>query len=128
MPVPGGAEEDGVFGPFEEPPGGELEEQGAVGLRIELEVEAIERPVGIAEAGLLDASGQQSVLPSLKLVLDQGREQVDGRPLALLGLEQPHLQMLGHARQPELAQCGIEFSPIHEWPPRCGDRSDRGSG
>ncbi len=66
----GGSEEDSVFGPLEETPRGELEDQGAVGLRVELEVEAIEGLVRIAEAGLLDAPGQQSVLSSLKLVLD----------------------------------------------------------
>ena len=33
-----------------------------------------------------------------------------------------------HAREPELAQSGVEFSQIHGQSPRCGDRSDRGSG
>lgn len=124
----GRAEEDGVFGSPEEAPRGELEDQGAIGLRVELEVEAIERLVGIAEASLLDAPGEQPVLSALEFVLDERRQQVDGRPLALLGFEQAHLQMLRHAREPELAQSGVEFSQIHGRSPRCGDRSDRGSG
>ena len=58
----GRAEEDGVFCPLEEAPGGELEDQSAVDLRVELEVEAIEGLVRIAEACLLDTSSEQAVL------------------------------------------------------------------
>jgi hypothetical protein len=53
FPGAAGAEKQRVLALVDEGTGGEIEDQAAIHLRIESEVEVIECPVGIAKAGLL---------------------------------------------------------------------------
>ena len=74
-----GAEKQRVFSLGDEAAGGEIEDQAAIHLRIEGEVEVVERPVGIAEAGLFAPALQQSVAAPGQFVGHQARDQIDGR-------------------------------------------------
>jgi hypothetical protein len=56
-----GPEEQRVFALADEAAGGQIEDQTAIHLRIEGEVEVVERSVGVAKAGLLAAAFQQAV-------------------------------------------------------------------
>ncbi len=58
----GHAEKEDVFAPLDEAAGGELVDQGAIHLLVEVEIEGVERAVGVAEAGLLVPAGQEPVL------------------------------------------------------------------
>ena len=64
----GWADQEDVFALGDETRGGELEDQRAVDLLVEGEVEAVERAFGVAEAGLLVAPGEQPVLAPLEFV------------------------------------------------------------
>jgi hypothetical protein len=57
----GRAEEERILGRGEEVSGGEVEDQGAVHLLVEVEVEAVERLALVAEASLLDAPSDQPI-------------------------------------------------------------------
>jgi len=65
------AEEDDVLVRREETAGGELEDEAAVELFVEAEVEAVERLVGVAEVGLFEAAGEQTIGAAGELVLDE---------------------------------------------------------
>ena len=54
----GRADQEGVFALGDETRGGELEDERAVDLLVEDEVEAVERAVGVAESGLLVSPGE----------------------------------------------------------------------
>jgi len=58
----------------DEAAGRELEDEGAVHLLVEVELEGVERLADIAEAGLLEPALQEPVLTLQQLVLDEGRE------------------------------------------------------
>ena len=74
---PGRPEQQGVFALGDEAGGGELEDERAVDLLVEGEVEAVERAVGVAEAGLLVAPGEQPVLAALEFVGDERGDEVE---------------------------------------------------
>jgi transposase InsO family protein len=74
----GAAEEEAVLPLGDEAAGGELEDERTVHLLVEVEVEGVERLVGIAEAGLLEPAVEQPVLAREQLVLDEGRQKVKG--------------------------------------------------
>jgi|SRR5271155_1267258 len=78
FPVPPGAEKQRVLALVDEGTGGQIEDQTAIHLGIEAEVEVVERPVGIAESGLFATTFQQPVGSARKLVRYQARDQVDG--------------------------------------------------
>ena len=58
--------------------GREFEDERAVDLRVEGEVEAVERAVGVTESGLLVPPVEQPVLAPLEFVVDDRRDEVDG--------------------------------------------------
>ena len=62
----GRPEQERVFALGDEAGGGELEDERAVDLLVEGEVEAVEGAVGVAEAGLLVSPGEQAVLAPLE--------------------------------------------------------------
>ena len=96
----------------DEASGGEFEDQCARELGFEAEVTPIEGLVGVAEARLLDQP--QAGYPEVVSVrLDQGREQIDRRPLAVLRFEWTQLELVGHPRETQLSQCGIELVDLH---------------
>ena len=68
----GRAEKQSVFALGDEAGGGELEDECAVDLPVEGEVEAVEGAVGVAESGLLVSPGEEAVLTTLELVGDEG--------------------------------------------------------
>ena len=57
---------------------GEVEDERAVDLLVEGEVEAVERTVGVSESGVLVSPGEQSVLAALEFVGDERGDEVDG--------------------------------------------------
>ena len=99
-----GPEKQRILAPIDEGAGGEIEDQAAIHLGVEGEVEVVERLVGVAEAGLLAAAFQQAVGAAGEFVGDQSREQIDGSHRFGLRLPQAGFQHGGHAAQPELAQ------------------------
>ena len=56
------AEEERVFALADEAGGGELVEQRAIHLLVEVEIEAVERAIGIAEAAPVCGAGQRAGL------------------------------------------------------------------
>jgi type I restriction enzyme R subunit len=71
----GRAEQERVLVTLDEAGGGEVEDEGPVHLRVE--VEATLNGCGIAEARLLDATGEQPILPSRELVVLTDRNDLD---------------------------------------------------
>jgi hypothetical protein len=102
--VPGGfsrsarTEKQRVFALADERGSGQIEDQAAIHLGIEGEVEVVERPVGIAEAGLFAAALQQPVPTACEFVRDQARDQIDGSHGFGLGLAQTSFEHLGRCR------------------------------
>ena len=94
------AEEEGVLALGDEARGRELVDERPVHLLVKGEVEAVECPVGVAEAGLLVAAGEQAVLAALELVGDERRDDVDRRHLLGLRLVEPDVEHIGHPGQP----------------------------
>ena len=113
----GRAEKQSVFALGDEAGGGELEDEGAVDLPVEGEVEAVEGAVGVAESGLLVAPGEQPVLAPEELVGDEGGDEVDGGHLLDLGLLQARVEDISHAGEAELAEGLVEFDEIHDESP-----------
>ena len=111
------ADEQDVFALGDEACGGELEDECAVGLLVEGEVEAVERAVGVSESGLLVSAGEQPVLAALELVGDESGDEVDRGELFGLGLEQAGFEDVGHAGEAQLAQRLVEFEEIHDGSP-----------
>jgi len=102
------AEEQPVLVLGDEAAGGEFEDQAAVHLLVEVEIEGVQGLALVAEAGLLDAAGEQPVLAAEEFVADEGGEEVDGRQPGGLGLEQAGLEAGGHAGAAELAHAPPE--------------------
>src|SRR6266851_996862 len=113
LPRPGRAEEEAVLVLGDEAAGRELEDEAAIELLVEVEIERVEGLADVAEAGLLEAAGEQPVLAPEQLIADERGEEVDGRPLVGLGLEQPRLQAGGHAGAAELPQSALQFDEVH---------------
>jgi len=97
----------------DEAAGGELEDEPAIQLLVELEVEGVERLADVAGAGLLDAPVEEPILPPEQLVAHERGEEVDGGQLLGLGLEQPRLQPGGQAGKAELAERALPFDEVH---------------
>jgi hypothetical protein len=109
----GRAQEQAVLVLGDEAAGGELEDEPAVELAIEVEIEGVEGLADVAEAGVLDAALEEPVLAPKELVADEGGEEIDRGHLVRLRLEQPGLQARGHAGAAELAQGTLQFDEIH---------------
>ena len=117
MPGTGLADQEDVLPLCDEACGGELEDECAVDLLVEGEVEGVERAVGVPEPGLLVPACEQAVLAALELVGDERGEQVNRGELLGLGLEQSGFEDVGHAGEAQLAQRLVEFDKIHEGSP-----------
>ena len=111
--MPGRAEEEPVLVLGDEAAGGELEDEAAIELPIEVEIEGVEGLADVTEAGLLEAAVEQPVLASKELVTDERGEEVDRGEVLGLRLEQPWLQAGGHAGAPELTQSALQFDEVH---------------
>jgi hypothetical protein len=109
----GGTEKQGVFVAGDEGAGGQIEDQAAIHLLVEGEVEVVEGLLGIAELGLLCPPLQQALAAPGQFVGDQTGKQVDGGERFGLGLAQTGLQHGGHSAQAKLFESTIEFDEIH---------------
>jgi hypothetical protein len=83
---------------------GEVEDEAPVELAVEIEVEGVEGLSDVAEAGAFHASVEEPVLAALQLVLDEGGDEVEGRPVVGLGLHDARLEGGGHARDSKLSE------------------------
>ena len=100
----GRAEEERVLVVRDEVAGGELEDEAAVELAVEVEVEGVEGLADVAEAGALHAPLEEPVLAPLQLVLHERGDEVERRPVVGLGLHDAGFEGGGHARDAQLAQ------------------------
>ena len=107
------AEEERVFALADEARGRELVQQRPIHLLVKVEIETVERAIGIAEARLFVAPIKEAVLPPLQFVAHERGDEIERRQPLGLGVPQARLQDVGHAREAELAQRAIEFSQIH---------------
>ena len=82
--------------------GGQVEDQTAIHLLVEVEVEVIEVLLRIAKLGLLGSSLQQAITATSEFVGDQAGEEVDGGHGFGLGLVETGFEHGGDAAQPQL--------------------------
>jgi len=109
----GWTEKQCVFVAGDEGAGGEIEDQAAIHLLVEGEVEVVEGLLGVAELGLLFPPLQQALATQGEFVGDQAGEQVDGGERFGLRLTQTSLQRGGHPAQAKLFESTCEFDEIH---------------
>ena len=109
----GRAEEEAVLVLGDEAAGGEFEDEAAIELPSEVEIEGVERLADVAEAGLFEAALEEPILPPEQLVADERREEVDRGQLLRLGLEEPRLEAGGHTGAAELPQGALQFDEVH---------------
>src|SRR5262245_29102152 len=113
----GWAEEEAVFALTDEARGGELEDERAIHLLVEIEVKVIERALGIAETRQLVPTLEEPVLSPAEFISDERRHEIDRRHFLGLGLPEACVEDGGHAREAQLAERAIEFNEIHERSP-----------
>jgi len=107
------AEEEAVLVLRDEAAGGEFEDEPAIHLLVELEVEGVERLADVPKAGLLEAAVEEPILTPEQLVADERGQEVDRGQRLGLRLEQARLEAGGHARAAELAEGALQFDEIH---------------
>jgi len=112
---PGGTEEEDVFGPLDEPAGGQITDQGSVGGDGNVKVEGLER-LACTEMGVLDQTGKFAVPPGLQFVGDEHGEEFGQGELTLLGFQKPHLQCVEHPGELQGAELGGKFGCITHGP------------
>ena len=86
--------------PGDEGAGGQVEDQTAIHLLVEVEVEVVEAPLWVAKLGLLDPALQQTIAATSELVRDQAGEKVDRGHGLGLSLVETGFQYGGNAAQP----------------------------
>lgn len=79
--------------------GGQVEDQAAIHLRVEVEVEIVEGFLRIAKLSLFAPAVQQSLAAAVEFVRDQAGDQIDGGHGFGLSLMQARLQHRGHAAE-----------------------------
>ena len=104
LPVPPGPRKSASSRLANESGGGEVEDEAAVHLRVEGEVEIVERTIGIPEAGLLAPALQQAIGPAFQFVGDQAGDEVDGRHRFSLRLMDSGFEHGSHAAEAELPE------------------------
>lgn len=110
---PGRSEEECVFVLRDEASGRELEDDAAIHLLVEIEIEGVEGLRRVAKSGLLDASLDESIAASQEFVGDERGDEVDWRERFGLRLQQPRFEDARHAAEAELEQGVIQFDEIH---------------
>jgi hypothetical protein len=93
--------------------GGELVDERAVHLAVEIEVEGVERLAGVAKARLLAPALQEPIATAGQLVADEHGEEVEWRQAFDLRLLEAHLDQRGDAAEAEMAECFGEFGERH---------------
>ena len=102
LPAAGWTEKQSVFMAGDEGAGGQIEDQTAIHLLVEIEVEVVEGPLWIAKLGLLAPSFQQSVAATREFVRDQAGEEVDGSHGFGLSLVQTRFEHRSDSAEPQL--------------------------
>jgi hypothetical protein len=87
----------------DESPGGQVEDQAAVHLLVEVEVEVIESLLRVTKLSLFFPSLQQSLAATSKFVGDQAGEEVDRSHGFCLGLTEAGFEHGGDTAQPQLS-------------------------
>src|SRR5947208_3522174 len=73
----------------------------------------VSRELDVAEASLLQAASDESILASEQFVTHQHRDEVDGRVFLRLRLAETGLEDVGHAGEAKFPKGVIEFDEIH---------------
>src|SRR5580704_5170856 len=94
-----GAEKQRVLPLSDKGAGGQIENQTAVHLRVETEVEIIQSSLRVAEGRLFTPPLQQTVTAPGQLIGDQTRDQIDRSHGFGLSLAQPCFEYSGHAAE-----------------------------
>ena len=113
----GWPEEERIFALADKASRGQIVDERAIHLLVEIEIKMVERAIRIAEARLLMAPGKQPVLASLQLVTDERGHQVERREFLCLGVTEPRLKDVRHAGETEFAERVIDFDEIHRRSP-----------
>src|SRR5712691_4538317 len=113
FPRPWWAKKERVFPLRDEAAGREVVDQCPVHLLVEVKIKAIERAIGIAEAGLFVPALEEPVLSAQELVGHQRRHEIDREESLGLRLTQAGFEDRGHAREAEFVERVIEFDQIH---------------
>ena len=93
--------------------GRQREDEGARHLLVEVEVKDVEPLAGVAEARELHPPFKQPVLAAEQLVLDEPREEIEGRQLLGLRFEHAGLEPSGDAGAAELTQGALQLDDVH---------------
>jgi hypothetical protein len=93
--------------------GRQLEDEDAVHLLVEVEVEGIEPLADVAKAGELHPAFEKPILPAEQFVLHEPGEEIDGGEFLGLRFEQAGLEPGGDAGAAELAQGTLQFDDVH---------------
>src|SRR5262249_5073050 len=109
----GRAEEEGIGVLGDPAPGGQLEDESAIHLLVEVEIEGVQALADVPEGRLLQAPLQEAILAAQELVLNEAGEEIDGRELLGLRLQEAGVQAGRDARAAELAQGALQFDDVH---------------
>src|ERR1019366_2301988 len=109
----GRTEKQCVFAARDKAGSSQVEDQAAIHLLVEGEVEVVEGLVGVAELRLLFPPLQQALAPPGQFVGGQTGGQVEGDERFGLCLAQAGLQHGGHSAQAQLFESTIEFNQVH---------------
>src|SRR5260370_33385482 len=93
--------------------GGQVEDQTAIHLLIEVEVEVVEAPLGVAKLGLLCPALEQAIAATREFVGDQAGEKVDGGHCLGLSLGETGFQYGGKASPPEVCESAKRLEVGH---------------
>ena len=107
-------EEECVLPLGDEARGRQLEDERAIHLLVEGEVEGVERALGVTEAGLLAPAFEKAILAALEFVAHKCGHEVDGWEVFGLSLSEPRFEDGGHAGEAELPERVIKFDEIHD--------------
>src|SRR6516225_7918732 len=91
----------------------QIEDQAAIHLLVEVEIEVLEAHLRIAKLCLFPAPFQKSVAAASQFVRHQTGEEVDGCHRFRLGLLQACFQHRGHTTEAQLTQSTIQLDEIH---------------
>src|SRR5439155_22668627 len=94
--------EQSVFVFSDEAGGGEVEDEAAVHLLVEVEVEVIECLLRIAELGGLSATVQQTVTATIQFIGNEARDEINRHHALGVSLMSPRFQYGGDAAETEL--------------------------
>src|SRR5262245_41408751 len=91
----------------------EVEDEGAVDLLVEGEVEVVQCLLRIAELGSLSAALQQTITASSQFIGNEVGDQIDGRHALGLSLMTTGFQHRGHAATTTLFEVALKLNQIH---------------